>query len=97
MNSKVSLDEVIRIMLDVGEGLKFLHEHECPIIHRDIKSKNILLNTKLKAKIADLGQAKKFPLGTARDMTKTPVPGTTVYMAPETFPRLVYEPRKRKL
>ena len=27
MNSKVSLDEVIRIMLDVGEGLKFLHEH----------------------------------------------------------------------
>lgn len=87
MNSKVSLDEVIRIMLDVGEGLKFLHEHECPIIHRDIKSKNILLNTKLKAKIADLGQAKESPLGTSRHMWKTPVPGTTVYMAPETFPR----------
>ena len=87
MNSKVSLDEVIRIMLDVGEGLKFLHEHECPIIHRDIKSKNILLDTKLKAKIADLGQAKESPLGTSRHMWKTPVPGTTVYMAPETFPR----------
>ena len=93
---KVPLDEVIRIMLDVGEGLKFLHEREDPIVHRDIKSKNILLDTKLKAKIADLGQAKEFPglpLGTARHMSATPVPGTTVYMAPETFPCVHHQSR----
>lgn len=84
---KVSLDETIKIMLDVGEGLKFLHVRDDPIIHRDIKSHNILLDSKLRAKIADLGQAKEFPgLGTARQVFATPVPGSTVYMAPETFP-----------
>lgn len=84
---KVSLDETIKIMLDVGEGLKFLHVREDPIVHRDIKSHNILLDSKLRAKIADLGQAKEFPgLGAGRCATATPVPGGTTYMAPETFP-----------
>lgn len=84
---KVPLDDAIRIMLDVGEGLKFLHEQDDPIVHRDIKSKNILLDTKMRAKIADLGQAKEHPgLGAGARMCATPVPGTTVYMAPETFP-----------
>lgn len=84
---KVALDEVIRIMLDVGEGLKFLHDRADPIVHRDIKSNNILLDTKQRAKIADLGQAKEFPgLGFHARVSATPVPGTTVYMAPETFP-----------
>ena len=86
---KVALDEVIRIMLDVGEGLKFLHDRGDPIVHRDIKSNNILLDTKQRAKIADLGQAKEFPglgLYARASQSATPVPGTTVYMAPETFP-----------
>lgn len=84
---KVALDETIRIMLDVGEGLKFLHNHGDPIVHRDLKSHNILLDFKLRAKIADLGQAKQFPeLVFGRSVLATPVPGTTVYMAPETFP-----------
>lgn len=84
---KVALDEVIRIMLDVGEGLKFLHDRDDPIVHRDIKSNNILLDTKQRAKIADLGQAKEFPgLGFGAHVSATPVPGTTVFMAPETFP-----------
>lgn len=86
---KVPLDEVIQIMMDISEGLKFLHDREDPIVHRDIKSKNILLDTKMKAKIADLGQAKELPglgFGTRGRVFATPVPGTTVYMAPETFP-----------
>ncbi|XP_073247854.1 uncharacterized protein [Porites lutea] len=88
---KVSLDETIKIMLDVGEGLKFLHVREDPIVHRDIKSHNILLDSKLRAKIADLGQAKEFPgLGAGRCAAATPVPGGTTYMAPETFPSSSY-------
>lgn len=84
---KVPLDEAIQIMLDVGEGLKFLHDRKDPIVHRDIKSTNILLDTKMRAKIADLGQAKQYPgLGFGVHVCATPVPGTTVYMAPETFP-----------
>lgn len=86
---KIPLDETIKIMLDVGEGLKFLHVRDDPIVHRDIKSHNILLDTKLRAKIADLGQAKEFPgaAGNYGRVGATPAPGTYVYMAPETFPR----------
>lgn len=82
---KVPLDEIIKIMLNVAEGLKYLHSHD--IVHRDIKSRNILLDSKLKAKIADLGQAKELA-GRENfcNSYATPVPGTTVYMAPETFP-----------
>ena len=85
---KVALDEVIRIMLDVGEGLKFLHDREVPIVHRNITSSNILLDTKQKAKIAGFTKAKEFPrLGFGAHVSaSTPVPGTPVYLAPETFP-----------
>ena len=85
MKPKVALDETIKIMLNVAEGLKYLHSRD--IVHRDIKSRNILLDSKLKAKIADLGQAKE--LGGRENFSSTyatPVPGTYVYMAPETFP-----------
>jgi len=86
---KVALDEVIRIMLDVGEGLKFLHDREDPIVHRNIDSGNILLDSKQRAKIAGFSKAKEFPglgLYARARQSATPVPGATTYMAPETFP-----------
>lgn len=85
MKPKVALDETIKIMLNVAEGLRYLHSRD--IVHRDIKSRNILLDSKLKAKIADLGQAKELCGRENFSSTyATPVPGTIVYMAPETFP-----------
>ena len=83
---KIPFPEVVSIMLDVAQGLHYLH-YECnpAIVHRDLASKNILLTKTRQAKIADLGLAKFFPRR-QRGMLASPVPGTPVYAAPETRP-----------
>ena len=49
------------IMIGTAEGLVYLHENnKNRIIHRDIKASNILLDTRLCAKIADFGLARSF-------------------------------------
>lgn len=47
-----------RIMLDVSEGLLFLHTRRPIVVHRDLRSANVLLTASHRAKIADLGLAK---------------------------------------
>lgn len=89
---KVHFSDVVKIMLDVAEGLQYLHSLKEPIVHRDLASKNILLTKKLHAKIADLGLAKIFPNGA---MFATVVPGTPVYAAPETYPSITGRGRQR--
>ena len=81
---KMPFLEVVSIMLDIAQGLHFLH-YECTpaIVHRDLASKNVLLTKTRQAKIADLGLAKFFSLKQG-GMFASPVPGTPVYAAPET-------------
>lgn len=70
------------ILLDVSIGLRFLHEQTPPIIHRDLTANNVMLTADMRAKIADLGQAKKI---TTQFMPMTVAPGTSCYMPPETL------------
>ena len=59
--SKIKLDWPTRrkICLDVARGLAYLHEESrLKIVHRDIKTSNILLDKDLNAKISDFGLAK---------------------------------------
>lgn len=59
-----------RIALDVAEGLLYLHTRRPTIVHRDLRSCNILLTAGFRAKIADLGSAK--------DQTQTALPSLSV-------------------
>ena len=70
------------ILLDVGQGLAFLHSRTSPIIHRDLSARNVLLTTGMAAKIADLGVARLIP-ALRRAATMTKAPGASIYMPPE--------------
>ena len=56
-------------------GLRYLHELSPPIVHRDIKSSNILLTTTGGVKLADFGVASPIPLGQLNETA-----GTLFYM-----------------
>ncbi|XP_071919060.1 uncharacterized protein [Coffea arabica] len=80
---KLLVDWVSRynIALGVAQGLAYLH-HDChpPVIHRDVKSNNILLDANLEARIADFGLAK---LMLKKNETVSMVAGSYGYIAPE--------------
>ncbi|XP_061355018.1 cysteine-rich receptor-like protein kinase 2 [Gastrolobium bilobum] len=70
------------IIIGTAEGLVYLHESsKIRIIHRDIKASNILLDAKLRAKIADFGLARSFQED--KSHISTAIAGTLGYMAPE--------------
>ncbi|KAH6818009.1 Leucine-rich repeat transmembrane protein kinase family protein [Perilla frutescens var. frutescens] len=74
-----------QIALGVAQGLAYLHHHLMPpIIHRDIKSTNILLDVSYQAKLADFGIAKVLQARGSKESTSTAViAGTYGYLAPE--------------
>ena len=81
--SPVPISTCLSIMRDVAVGLNYLHSLADPIIHRDVSSANVLLESKgtgkWKTKITDFGSA-KF----ARSAL-TKAPGTEIYGAPEAY------------
>ncbi|KAK6161600.1 hypothetical protein DH2020_004981 [Rehmannia glutinosa] len=71
----------MKIALDVARGLEYLHEHcHPPVIHRDLKSSNILLDSNFNAKLSDFGLA---VLDGPRNKNNIKPSGTLGYVAPE--------------
>lgn len=68
----------LKIMKDVAKGVAFLHGCSPPIIHRDLKSHNVLLDEHWNCKLCDFGLARLKSLNS--DMSRV---GTPQWMAPE--------------
>ncbi|XP_042387041.1 probable serine/threonine-protein kinase PBL16 isoform X1 [Zingiber officinale] len=72
----------MKIALGAAKGLAFLHEAEKPVIFRDFKTSNILLDQDYNAKLSDFGLAKDGPVGD-KSHVSTRIIGTYGYAAPE--------------
>ena len=83
-NSNLPVKRKMSILLDTASGLEYLHSHTPAIIHRDLTAKNVLLDSELRAKIADFGNSRIMDLDPdCSPETMTGLPGTLEYMPPE--------------
>ncbi|XP_023754391.1 probable receptor-like protein kinase At5g59700 isoform X1 [Lactuca sativa] len=85
-SSQLSWLQLLKICIDVAFALDYLHNHVAQkhrIIHRDIKSANILLDENLNAKLADFGLAKIGLANQQNSFVITNIAGTYGYMDPQ--------------
>ena len=82
-HEKIPVHIKFSIVHDVSLGLCYLHNHDPPIVHRDLSPNNVLLTTHHVAKVSDLGVAKVIKADSRKTMTKAP--GTVDFMPPESL------------
>ncbi|XP_026429926.1 probable serine/threonine-protein kinase SIS8 [Papaver somniferum] len=81
-HTSTTLDSRRRVLmaLDIARGMNYLHRHNPPIIHRDLKSSNLLVDKNWKVKVGDFGLSR---LKYATFLTTSAGNGTPQWMAPE--------------
>ncbi|KAE8723940.1 Lectin-domain containing receptor kinase VI.3 [Hibiscus syriacus] len=78
----LSWEQRFNIIKGIADGLLYLHEEwELVVVHRDVKSSNVLIDADMNARLGDFGLARLYDHGT--DWHTTNVVGTIGYIAPE--------------
>lgn len=80
-------DPLLKIATDVAQGMSYLHNCDTPLVHRDIKSSNLLCSTTYTCKISDFDESKRQNLG---ELLSTVV-GTAYWLAPEVLREEKYD------
>ena len=81
---KIAVETKLSILHEVSLGLSHLHGRRPTVVHRDLSSNNVLLNSHLVAKISDLGTAKMIRADSKQTRSRlTTAPGTLHFMPPE--------------
>ncbi|KAL5815372.1 hypothetical protein ACOSQ3_026157 [Xanthoceras sorbifolium] len=79
-NQALDIRRRLRMALDVAKGMNYLHRRNPPIVHRDLKSSNLLVNRNWTVKVADFGLSM---WKNATYLTAKSGRGTPQWMAPE--------------
>ncbi|KAH6754752.1 hypothetical protein C2S53_020636 [Perilla frutescens var. hirtella] len=79
-NQPLDIRRRLRMALDVARGMNYLHHRNPPIVHRDLKSSNLLVDKSWNVKVGDFGLSK---LKYATFLTARSGRGTPQWMAPE--------------
>eukprot|EP00002_Diphylleia_rotans_P020365 TRINITY_DN3957_c0_g1_i2.p1 TRINITY_DN3957_c0_g1~~TRINITY_DN3957_c0_g1_i2.p1 ORF type:complete len:2252 (-),score=324.98 TRINITY_DN3957_c0_g1_i2:265-7020(-) len=81
---EITLEQQLRFCYEVAKGMQYLHSSLPPVLHRDLKSPNLLLDDRWALKISDFGLS-----GSSLSNTADSPPGTMLWMAPEVM--ITYE------
>uniref|UniRef100_A0A8C4VNE2 Receptor-interacting serine/threonine-protein kinase 2 n=1 Tax=Gopherus evgoodei TaxID=1825980 RepID=A0A8C4VNE2_9SAUR len=76
-----------RILYEIALGVNYLHNMSPPLLHHDLKTQNILLDSEFHVKIADFGLSKWRMVSTSQSRGDKSLPegGTIIYMPPEDY------------
>mmetsp|Transcript_21273 Transcript_21273/g.82567 ORF Transcript_21273/g.82567 Transcript_21273/m.82567 type:complete len:619 (-) Transcript_21273:154-2010(-) len=83
-NVEIDWEMCFRLLIETVTGIVALHAENPPIVHRDLKSLNLLVNSENRVKVCDFGLS-RYTQGSGDNSTLGKLRGTYAYSAPEVY------------